>query len=76
MAKPALPRDGSQEYLWWSQGATDEARIRNEGMSAGARELRDLLESLARAHNITDAAELAAAMARICCPDRLRRRFR
>jgi hypothetical protein len=67
--------DGTQEYLWWSQGATDEADARNEGLSHEIQDVRTVLEDLARLHKYNP-ADLISAVARIYCPDRLRRRYR
>ena len=76
MTKPHLPDRSSQEYLWWSQGAADEASARDEGVNGDARQVRDLVESLARRHPEWDMERLAVTVARIVCPDKLRRRFR
>ena len=66
--KPPVPDSGvSLEYLLWSQGAADEAAIRNEGLSTEARGLRDALEAFARGHQDLRAGELAAILARIYC---------
>jgi hypothetical protein len=74
-AKPSrLPDPASAKYLWWSQGAADEAKARDEGMSPAARELRDVLEAFARLRPTDNAGELAETLAKIYCPDRLRRR--
>jgi hypothetical protein len=77
VAKPAVPRDGSQEYLWWSQGARDNQEARNEGMGPRARELRDALEAFAQGYGQTASGEdLLTGLMKIYCPGRLRRRFR
>jgi hypothetical protein len=39
-------------------------------------EMRDLLDYLASAHPDWGAAQAALFIARICCPEKLRRRFR
>jgi hypothetical protein len=71
-----LPATDTQEYLWWQAGTLDEAKARDEGMSSDARQLRDLLESLARSHPDRTIEDLALDLARIACPDKLRRRYR
>lgn len=76
MTKPPLPDHSSQEYLWWSQGAADEAAARDEGVNGDARQVRDLVESLARRHPEWTMEKLAVSVAKIVCPDKLRRRFR
>lgn len=74
MTRPEVPKDG-QEYLWWSQGATDEANARNEGLTNEMQDVRTVLEDLARLNGNSPAAVITA-VARIYCPDRLRRRYR
>lgn len=71
-----LPDRASQEYLWWQAGAQDEAKARDENLSQGAREVRDVTEALARAHPGQSRAALALALARIFCPEKLKRRHR
>lgn len=71
-----VPSSGTQEYLWWSQGATDEAKAHNEGLSHKIQDARHVLEDLARLQKIQDPAEVVEMMARIYCPERLRRRYR
>ena len=75
MSAPPLPPKSSNEYLWWSQGAADECKARDEGMSAQARELRDLAEALARQRPADSTRDLVIAVARIMCPDVLKRRY-
>jgi hypothetical protein len=77
MTKPGVPEGDA--YLWWSQGARDEAQIRDEGMGSGRgspRELRDVLEALARCHPDWDGFAVLTAVCRIYMPERLRRRWR
>lgn len=76
VTKPMVPDSSSQEYLWWSAGANDEAKARNEGMNGDARQLRDMLEGLARMHPDWAMARLALSLAMIACPDKLRRKER
>lgn len=71
-----LPDSGTQEYLWWQAGAQDEARERNEGLNSEAQDARDVLVGLARLNPAMSTADLAAALARIYCPEKLRRRHR
>jgi hypothetical protein len=71
---PRVPE--GDRYLWWRAGAEAEARERNEGMNPKAREVRDLVEALARRHPDMTEAELALRVARICCPEYLKRRHR
>lgn len=74
MAK--VPDSSTQEYLWWSQGAADEAKARDAGLSPGAREAREVLEGIARRRPSADGAELVKVMARIYAPEILKRRHR
>lgn len=60
-----VPASGTTEYLWWSQGAADEAKARDEGMSPSARELRHLLEGLARLRPLDPPVAVLASMVRI-----------
>ena len=81
MTKPDPPSPGTAEYLWWSQGARDEAAARDEGLSAEARHLRDALEGFARGYGPSATLSglltgLLTGLMSIYCPDRLRRRFR
>jgi hypothetical protein len=74
-----LPSVGTQEYLWWSQGAADEAKARDERMSSFGREVRDVLEALADMNRPMDGHTpewLVTELARIYCPERLRRKYR
>ncbi len=71
---PRVPE--GDRYLWWRAGAEAEARERNEGMNPKAREVRDLVEALGRCHPDMGEAELALRVARICCPEYLKRRHR
>lgn len=76
MTKPALPDAGSQEYLWWSQGAGDEARFRDQGLSPSVLELRAFLERYSRMHPGKSQKDLITTMMRVYCPERLRRGHR
>jgi len=76
MSAPPLPDHDSIAYLWWSTGALDEQRARDEGLSEDARQLRDLLAALARQHPEWTMGDLAACLARIACPEKLKRRHR
>ena len=77
---PNPPPYNTQEYLWWSQGANDEAKIRDGKLSAGAREVRETLEALAELPRNQDPPltreDLVYSLARIFCPDKLRRKYR
>lgn len=53
------------EYLWWSQGALDEARARDEGMNTAAREVRDVLEGFARLNQTLRQKDLVKILANI-----------
>jgi hypothetical protein len=75
--KPPLPAEGSQEYLWWAQGARDEADARNENLGPQARVLRDGLEAFASGYGKTVTIEqLLTGLMLIYCPAKLKRRFR
>jgi hypothetical protein len=50
----------------WLAGARAEAGARDEGLNAGAREARSVLEALARRRPLDSQAQLAADVARIC----------
>lgn len=71
-----LPAADTQEYLWWSAGAADEAKALNEGLTSEAREAREVLVGLARLKPGTTAADLVHMLAKIYCPGKLRRRYR
>ncbi len=75
-----LPPESSAEYLWWAQGARDNQDARNEGLSSEAKDMIDSLANLAKWHNKMgdkhDPVFYALVMARVHCPDRLRRRYR
>jgi hypothetical protein len=74
---PPLPSRSDHAYLWWSQGAADEAKARDEGLSPQAIELRDLIEALAKSWGASASmTSLVCAAARICAPHVLRRRHR
>lgn len=49
----------------WKAGALAEAEARNEGMSASAREVRDVLEGFARLNQELGAFELSRILIRI-----------
>jgi hypothetical protein len=75
MAAPS--KDDALAYQWWVQGAHDEAKARDQGYSTGLRELRECLEALDQLNKHSPGAtELALQLARIYCPDRLKRRHR
>jgi hypothetical protein len=75
--KPPLPDQSSDAYLWYMQGAGDEAQARMEGLSSGAEEMVATLEALARLGGIEAGPQsLVTALARIYCPHVLRRRYR
>jgi hypothetical protein len=78
MTAPPLPEPGSQEYLWWSQGAADEAKARDGGLSNGILDLRRQLEALGRQTFRVDnsPAYVLKILMQINCPSMLRRRFR
>jgi hypothetical protein len=73
-----IPPPTSQEYLWWQAGTLAECRARDEGLSISTIEVRDTLEALAKLRNASgpDQEGLTLALARIFCPDKLRRKFR
>jgi hypothetical protein len=50
----------------WLAGALAQDDARNEGLNAGAREVRDYLEAAARLHPEHGQAELAAGIAWVC----------
>jgi hypothetical protein len=72
--------EGSQEYLWWSQGTADEAKARDEGLSSAAKELIRAMGIWARQEDREGVRmtqeQLALKVARVCCPELLRRKFR
>jgi hypothetical protein len=75
--KPSLPGHSSDAYLWWSRGADDNQSENDLGLSTGAIELREVLEGVARAQGIgASRKSIILAMARIYCPEILRRRYR
>jgi hypothetical protein len=76
MPEPNLPAVNTNEYLWWQAGALAECRARDEGLTHAAKEVRDVLEGFARLHNIYDQEQLALTLAKIFCPDKLKRGYR
>jgi ABC-type branched-subunit amino acid transport system ATPase component len=80
MSKPPLPAEGTSAYLWWSQGAKDEATARDGGLSPDAKELIRVMGLWARQEDREGALpaqeQLALKVARVFCPDMLRRKFR
>lgn len=40
------PKYGTQEYEWWAAGATEEVRLRTEGMTPGGKELWEFVETM------------------------------
>ncbi len=73
----AAPRDrNSEAYRWWQQGATDEAEIRREGLSKEGLEVTEVIDGLAKLAPGQSGADLITGVARIFCPDRLKRRYR
>lgn len=77
---PILPKpqldSRSQDYLMWEAGARAEHEAANEGLRNDVQDARDVLVALARQHEADSVEELLTSVARIYCPDRLRRRFR
>jgi hypothetical protein len=78
VSKPPLPSEGSQAYLWWSQGAVDEAAARDEGLSSELLDLRGELETLGRQKFSVDDAtrRVLKILVQVHYPEILRRRFR
>ena len=79
MTSPPMPPKSSDAYLWWSLGSLDEARSRDESLSPQARELREVLEALARGRHGRQpvlARDLVITLANMYAPDALRRRHR
>jgi hypothetical protein len=77
VTRPNLPGHDSQEYLWWSQGARDEAEARDEGLDYAARQVRDFVAGYARLHpEGKTEKDLATTVMRVFCPDRLKRKYR
>jgi hypothetical protein len=48
------PQRGTEAYRWWQQGATDEAKTRDEGRTKAGRDVRDLVDALAVHHHELD----------------------
>ena len=71
-----LPGHASQEYLWWQAGAAAERQAHDEDVSMAAKEVRDVLEGLSKLDGAARCEDLALRLARIYCPDKLRRGFR
>jgi hypothetical protein len=71
-----MPPKSSDAYLWWSLGAADEARRRDEGLSPHAREVREFLEAIARLGGASTSRDLVVKLANMYAPDVLRRRHR
>lgn len=79
MSKPPGPPPSSEAYLWWSQGARDEQEARDEGLGHAALEVRDTAEALAKLmgrDHVVLQYDLTLALARIFCPQALKRGFR
>jgi hypothetical protein len=59
-------------------GATEEVAARDENMNRAATEVRDTLEALAKSWGKEGPSReyLVLVLARIYCPDRLRRKYR
>ena len=53
-----------------------EAAARDENLSEAAREVRATLEAMATQVPEADVSDLVTELARVYCPDRLRRRWR
>jgi hypothetical protein len=77
VSRPSLPDSASQEYLWWSQGARDEAEARDEGLDHAAKQVRDFLVSYAwlRREPLTE-KDLALVVMKVFAPQFLKRRYR
>jgi hypothetical protein len=77
VSAPPLPPEESHAYLWWSRGREDEAKVRNEGLSKDARDLRDALEGYARGYGTrVSTRQLIIGLAGVYTPDVLRRKYR
>jgi len=80
MTKPDLPAEGTAEYLWWSQGARDNQDARDEGLTSVAKDMIAGIADLARLRNRLgdrqDPAYFALILAKMYCPEKLRRRYR
>lgn len=71
-----VPASNTQEYLWWAQGASDNQRARNEGLPYKIRDLRDMVADIYKLQDGGDEENIVLFLARIYCPDKLRRKFR
>lgn len=73
--EPRVPE--GDRYLWWRAGAEAEARERDKGLNLAAREIRDVLEGLARAYpERMIRRDIILPLVRIYAPDTLKRRHR
>lgn len=61
---PPPDRD-TYAYEWWKKGAEDEAEAKNEGLTAKHREVRGVLEGLARLRPDEYPDQLVTRVARI-----------
>jgi len=55
-----VPAKGTPEYAWWWEGASAEARARNDGRSKDGREIRDFVDSVAENWPERTAPDIAA----------------
>ncbi len=70
------PLENTTARFWWNQGAAAEVAARSEGLSSAGREICEIMDALARRNPGHTMEELAGALAYICCPYRLKRRYR
>lgn len=71
---PKVPEGGG--YLWWSLGAADNQRIRDEGISPAGKEVREVVDSLAKLNTTYTREQIALALIKIYDPRKLRWRWR
>jgi len=70
------PQTGTNEYLWWRRGLSDEHYAERDGYSEENLALRDCLDALARVRGGGGWANegLVRALAEIFIPDELKER--
>lgn len=71
-----VPEYGTRDWDLWAAGAKAEADIRKEGLTRSSLEVIEVAQGLARLDRNADQADLALSVARIFCPQYLKRRYR